>query len=105
MPVIARTQTLPLAPELAERLQKLEPPLPLKQPASDALLYIGWFNDKPISAAWVLGDGHARELSHIAIHPATRGRGVLARLSHEIREMENAAGRRLLSSQGYSSID
>jgi len=105
MPVITRTQTLPLAPALAQRLQKLEPELPLAPQAVDATLYIGWFNDKPISAAWVSGHDDGRELTHVAIHPATRGRGVLARLAQEIRELENAANRRLLSAQDYSSLD
>ncbi|MEK6788954.1 MAG: hypothetical protein AABY68_08405 [Pseudomonadota bacterium] len=105
MPVIARSQSLPLAPELAERLLKLEPALPLTPPGSDALLYIGWFNDKPISAAWACGEKEGRELVRFAIHPATRGRGVLARLAQEIRELENAAGRRVLSANDYVSLD
>ena len=105
MPVIARHQTMPLASELAERLRKLEPALPLTPPSADALLYIGWFNDKPISAAWACGPDDGRELARFAIHPATRGRGVLARLAQEIRELENAAGRRVLSAHDYSTLD
>ena len=105
MPVIARHQSLPLAPELAERLLKLEPTLLLTPPSSDALLYIGWFNDKPISAAWALGASDGRQLGHFAIHPATRGRGVLARLAQEIRELENRAGHRVLSADDYSTLD
>ena len=105
MPVIARSQSLPLAPDLAERLSKLEPALPLTPPSSDATLYIGWFNDKPISAAWACGIPEGRQLSHFAIHPATRGRGVLARLAQEIRELENSAGHRVLSADDYSTLD
>ncbi|MES2720379.1 MAG: hypothetical protein V4688_09075 [Pseudomonadota bacterium] len=105
MPVIARSQSLPFAPELAERLYKLEPALPLTPPSSDATLYIGWFNDKPISAAWACGIPEGRQLSHFAIHPATRGRGVLARLAQEIRELENSGGHRVLSADDYSTLD
>lgn len=105
MPVIARPQTLPLDAALSERLHKLEPALPLTPPSSDAMLYIGWFNDKPISAAWASGEVTGRQLQHFAIHPATRGRGVLARLAQEIRDLENAAGRRVLSADDYSTLD
>ena len=93
MPVIARSQSLPLASELAERLSKLEPALLLTPPSSDATLYIGWFNDKPISAAWACGIAEGRQLSHFAIHPATRGRGVLARLAQLAAKQQQAAAK------------
>lgn len=105
MPVIARPQSFPLDTELADRLARLQPAAPLTAPAPDAVLYVGWFNTKPISAAWAVGPDEGRQLQGFAIHPATRGRGVLARLAQEMRTQENAAGRRVLSADDYSLLD
>ncbi|MEL0027561.1 MAG: hypothetical protein VW625_02680 [Perlucidibaca sp.] len=105
MPVIARAQNFPLDADLAERLSRLQPPVLLTPPAADAMLYIGWFNTRPIAAAWAVGPEGGRQLQGFAIHPATRGRGVLARLAQDMREQENAAGRRVLSADDYSVLD
>lgn len=105
MPVITRAANLPLASDVSQRLQKLEPVCLLTPPDADATLYIGWFNDKPVAAAWACGESQGRQLLHFAIHPATRGRGVLQRLAQEMREHENAAGRRVLSAQDYALLD
>lgn len=105
MPVIARAHPLPLDADLSERLARLTPSVAASAPAPDAVLYVGWFNTKPISAAWAVGPDEGRQLQGFAIHPATRGRGVLARLAQEMREQENAAGRRVLSADDYSLLD
>ncbi len=105
MPVIARAHPLPLDADLNDRLARLSPALTATAPTPDAVLYVGWFNTKPISAAWAVGPDDGRQLQGFAIHPATRGRGVLARLAQEMREQENAAGRRVLSADDYSLLD
>lgn len=105
MPLIARVHSLPLEPELIERLARFKPALNAKAPSSDATLYIGWFNTKPIAAAWAIGGNDARQLSGFAIHPATVGRDVLAQLAICMRTQENAAGRRVLSSEDYAALD
>lgn len=105
MPVIVRAQSLPLPAELAERLSRLAPACDGRPPADDAVLYIGWFNSKPVSAVWASGASDGRQLAGFAIHPATRGRGVLVRLAQEAREQETAAGRRVLSADDYTALD
>ena len=105
MPVIARAQSLPLPADIAERLLRLEPSFAADAPSADAVLYLGWFNSKPISAVWASGAADGRQLGGFAIHPATRGRGVLARLAQEVRELETAAGHRVLSSDDYAPLD
>jgi hypothetical protein len=105
MPVITRAHALPLDADLRQRMQKFEPEVPLVPLDSGATLYIGWFNDKPVAGAWACGDTQGRQLLYFGIHPATRGRGVLQRLAHDMRELENASGRRVLSAQDYSALD
>ena len=105
MPVITRAQALPLDADLLQRLKKLEPEVPVLPQDSSATLYVGWFNDKPVAGAWACGAANERQLQHFGIHPATRGRGVLQRLAHDMRELENAAGRRVLSAEDYSALD
>lgn len=105
MPLIARPQALPLDAELSGRLARLQPALGASAASPEATLYIGWFNAKPIAAAWALGATDARALSGFAIHPATRGRGVLAQLATQMRELENQAGHRVLSSDDYAALD
>ena len=104
MPVITRSHAFPLDADLAERLSRLDPPVALSaQPG--AVLYVGWFNTKPIAAVWATGQDDGRQLQGFGIHPATRGRGVLARLAQDAREQETAGGRRVLSADDYSSLD
>lgn len=105
MPVFARPHQLPLDADLSLRLQRMEPAFTVQPPSADAQLYVGWFNTKPICAAWAVGAATERELQGFTIHPATRGRGVLARLAQEIREQENEAGRRVLSADDYEPLD
>lgn len=105
MPLVTRAHDLPLDAELQERLTRLLPPVPVSAPSADALLYVGWFNTKPIAAAWATGPAEGRQLVDFGIHPATRGREVLAQLAHGIRDHENAAGRRVLSAEDYSQLD
>ena len=105
MPLIARVHSLPLEPELIERLARFKPALSAKAPSPDATLHVGWFNTKPIAAAWAIGSDDARHLSGFAIHPATMGRDVLAQLATCMRTQESAAGRRVLSSEDYAALD
>lgn len=106
MPVIVRVQSLPLPADLAERLARLAPAFAVVPPSGDdAVLYIGWFNNKPISAVWASGMAEGRQLTGFAVHPATRGRGVLARLAQEARELEAGTGRRVLSADDYTALD
>lgn len=104
MPLVAKAHHLPLAPDVAERLARLQPSVsePL---AADATLYIGWFNTKPIAAVWVCGGHDARTLTGFGIHPATRGRGVLAQLADAVRRAENELGHRVLSSDDFAELD
>lgn len=104
MPVITRPHAFPLDADLAERLSRLQPATPLA-PRDGAVLYVGWFNTKPIAAVWADGPDDGRQLQGFGIHPATRGRGVLARLAQDAREQETAAGRRVLSADDYSQLD
>jgi len=105
MPVIARPQSFPLDADLAGRLARLQPAVTAEPPTPDATLYVGWFNTRPVAAAWATGADDGRQLQGFGIHPATRGRGVLARLAQDMREQENAAGRRVLSADDYSVLD
>lgn len=105
MPLIASAQTLPVSAALAERLARLQPACVVTSASPEATLYIGWFNTKPIAAAWVNGIAGARVLSGFAIHPATLGRGVLAQLATQIRDIESADGHRVLSSDDYTVLD
>jgi hypothetical protein len=105
MPLIAKAYTLPLESDLVEQLVRLQPPISAQSPSSDAILYVGWFNSKAIAAAWAVGADDARMLSGFAIHPATRGREVLAQLASAMRTQENAAGQRVASSEDYFALD
>ena len=105
MPVIAKTLLQPLDAELQSRLEKLQPSFRLHSPSVDAVLYIGWFNEKPVAAAWVVGADAQREVQGLAIHPATRGRGVLSQLVQQIQTQEGHCGRRVLCADDYAALD
>lgn len=105
MPLITKAQPLPLDTELRERLSRLQPAFSVLAPVAEATLYIGWFNTKPIAAAWASGHANARTLSGFAIHAATKGRGVLAQLATQMRELESSRGHRVLSSDDYATLD
>lgn len=105
MPLIARQHTLPLDADTSARLQRFEPTFALQPPSADAQLYIGWFNEKPICAAWAIGASSVRQLQGFAIHPATRGRGVLAQLAQAMRLQERSAGACVLSTDDYELLD
>ncbi|REH40071.1 acetyltransferase (GNAT) family protein [Paraperlucidibaca baekdonensis] len=104
MPLIAKAHNLPLDADVAERLARLQPPVSAP-PTSDATLYIGWFNTKPIAAVWACGGNDARTLSGFGIHAATRGRSVLAQLADAVRKQENELGHRVLSSDDFAALD
>ena len=58
----------------------------------DTRLYIAVFNEKVIGAIWCRGQGEARVLEYVVIHPANRGRGVSDRLISEVCRLEEAEG-------------
>lgn len=60
--------------------------------ADGDVLYAGLFNGKHIAAALIRGAGETRHMQYLAVHPATRGRGVASRLVAEIRHQEAALG-------------
>lgn len=47
----------------------------------DSSLYIGWFNDRMVALALL----EAQQLRALAVHPATRGRGVATRVLELIK--------------------
>lgn len=55
-------------------------------------LYTGVFNKRHIAAVLVRGEGETRHLRYLAVHPATRGRGVAERLVGEVRRLEAERG-------------
>lgn len=57
-----------------------------------SVLYSGVFNSKPIAAVLASGSGKCRQLRHLCVHPANRGRGVGARLMDEVRRLEGEQG-------------
>ncbi|HEX4869899.1 MAG TPA: acetyl-CoA sensor PanZ family protein [Moraxellaceae bacterium] len=104
MPVLVERHTAALDPVLVAELGRLYTDTPdFASPASaqavlqDAVaggdvLYAGLFNGKHIAAALLRGNGATRHLHYLAVHPATRGRGVASRLVAEIRRIEGADG-------------
>lgn len=104
MPVLVERHTTSLdAPLLAElgRLYSDTPDFANAASAQEVLaeavadgdvLYAGLFNGKHIAAALIRGNGPTRHLHYLAVHPATRGRGVASRLVAEIRRQEGALG-------------
>lgn len=105
MPVIVRAQSLPADAALAERLQRLTPPVAATPAVPEAVLYVGWFNDKPIAAVWATGPASTRRLQDFGIHAATTGRGVLQRLADEAEAQERAAGRTVTGGADHRALD
>ncbi len=62
-----------------------------------AVFYAGTFNGKRVAGALVSGPVGARRLSLLAVHGATRQRGIGQRLIDEISRMEKTAGGRELT--------
>lgn len=104
MPVEVREIRKSLPDEVAESLQKVYVDCPGTTSADDALgriraglergdrFYAGLFNGKWIAGVLVLGQGEERFLRYLAVHPATRGRGVAERLLGEVRRLEAEHG-------------
>ena len=103
MPVIV-TAEKSLSPELAAGLGKLYDASPEFSGGADAvataervlseggLVYVGWFNGKPVSSIMAFGPGDQRTLRWIVVHPANRGRGIADRLVCEVCRIEREAG-------------
>ncbi|PTQ88859.1 GNAT family N-acetyltransferase [Agitococcus lubricus] len=58
----------------------------------DGLLYLGWFNSKPVAAIMASGLANSRLLHNIVVHPANRGRGIADRLVSEVCRLERERG-------------
>lgn len=104
MPVIVERHTGSLDSTLLEELGRLYTDTPdfanaasAREVLSDAVadgdaLYAALFNGKHIAAALLRGEGATRHMQYLAVHPATRGRGVASRLVAEIRRLEAEKG-------------
>ena len=104
MPVLVERHTAPLDAALITELGRLYQDSPDFSSAASAqavlhdavetgdVLYAGLFNGKHIAAALIRGTGPTRHLHYLAVHPATRQRGVAGRLVDEIRRTEAAQG-------------
>ncbi|MFZ5561495.1 MAG: acetyl-CoA sensor PanZ family protein [Pseudomonadota bacterium] len=104
MPVAVEIAAAPLPESLAAELARIYADFPdFASPAAavavlrDAVaggdtLYTGVFNQRHIAAVLVRGEGETRHLRYLAVHPATRGRGVAERLVAEVRRLEAERG-------------
>lgn len=104
MPVIVERHAGSLDSTLLEELGRLYSDTPdfanaasAREVLSDAVadgdvLYAALFNGKHIGAALIRGEGATRHMQYLAVHPATRGRGVASRLVAEIRRLEAETG-------------
>lgn len=103
MPVMV-TAEHQLSPELTSGLHKLYSSSPefvngdeaiqtaQKVLAEGGLIYVGWFNSKPVSAIMAYGGTDGRTLRWIVVHPANRGRGIADRLVSETCRLEREHG-------------
>lgn len=104
MPVIVERHAGSLDSTLLEELGRLYSDTPdfanaasAREVLADAVadgdvLYAALFNGKHIGAALLRGEGPTRHMQYLAVHPATRGRGVASRLVAEIRRLEAETG-------------
>jgi GNAT superfamily N-acetyltransferase len=104
MPVAVELVTHPLPEPLAAELVRTyadSPDFASPEAAVEVLrdavaggdsLYSGVFNNRHIAAVLVRGEGETRHLRYLAVHPATRGRGVAERLVSEVRRLEAERG-------------
>lgn len=60
--------------------------------ANQGLLYVGWFNNRPVAAIMASGAANNRLLHNIVVHPANRGRGIADRLMAETCRLEREKG-------------
>ena len=104
MPVEVREIRRVLPDDVAASLERVYVDCPGMASAEDALgrvraglargdrFYAGLFNGKWIAGVLVVGEGAERFLRYLAVHPATRGRGVAERLIGEVRRLESELG-------------
>ena len=55
-------------------------------------LYVGMFNDKPVCAICVRGQGTTKTLQYIVVHLANRGRGLAHELIRQTCDIEESYG-------------
>ena len=103
MPVIVSAEQQ-LSPELSQHLAKLYDSSPefsngeaaiIKANqvlANQGLVYIGWFNNRPVASIMASGAANNRLLHNIVVHPANRGRGIADRLMAETCRLEREKG-------------
>ena len=103
MPVIVSAEQQ-LSPELSQHLAKLYDSSPEfsngeaaiakanEVLANQGLVYIGWFNNRPVASIMASGAANNRLLHNIVVHPANRGRGIADRLMAETCRLEREKG-------------
>ena len=104
MPVLVERATAPLDQALVDELARIYTDSPdfaspqaaqavlMDAVAAGDVLYAAVFNGRHIAAVLVRGQGATRHLRYLNVHPATRGRGVAARLVEEVRRLEAEKG-------------
>ncbi|WP_445114665.1 GNAT family N-acetyltransferase [Acinetobacter sp. WZC-1] len=100
MPITVHARTSLESEEIRDQLERLYDTSPEFGDGQDAIeqleqsltqytvLYTAEFNTKIIAAMWCTGQGEAKVLEYIVVHPANRGRGVAERLVEEACRME-----------------
>lgn len=99
MPVAVAELPAPLADAPRQDLERIYADWPagtaadcVAAVAAGATLYTGLFNARHIAAVLVCDSAAGRQLRLLAVHPATRGRGVAERLLAEVRRLESLRG-------------
>ncbi len=104
MPVEIQEFRRVLPDDVQEQLHKVYIDMPASKDADDVIAnveralqaggryYAGLFNGRWICGVLVSGDQQERSMSYLAVHPATRGRGVAERLVDEVRALEGQRG-------------
>ena len=103
MPVMVSAEKN-ISPELAQGITKLYDTSPEFGSGAEALdkaqqilnedgvLYVGWFNAKPVASIMASGTATQRLIHNIVVHPANRGRGIADRLMAETCRLEREKG-------------
>ncbi|NNM52947.1 MAG: acetyl-CoA sensor PanZ family protein [Pseudomonadales bacterium] len=111
MPVEIQEFHRVLPGEVREQLHKVYVDMPASKDADNVIAnieqslqtgaryYAGLFNGRWICGVLVSGDLQDRNMSYLAVHPATRGRGVAERLVNEVRALEGQRGSGYLSTE------
>ncbi len=100
MPVDVHVYTDHLSEQIAGQLLKIYVDMPEHEKPGEILqsiaaglcggdrYYAGYFNGRYICGVLIHDEGEFRSMRYLAVHPATRGRGVAERLVDEVRLKE-----------------